>query len=156
MAPSRFHERWTRNLAVTYRPVNGLRWRGFTGGLVGGIAHEQTFPDECFALPEKALAVFIHLRPQAHVIQGAVELSEPFGALNQHDVAVARTADTLVADRLAWNLDQRRADKRNRGLSPRRRGVERGGHTMPRAAPKNQESRLVIGSASQSRASVSS
>ena len=111
------YERWTRNLAVTYRPVNRLWRRGFAGGLVGRIAHEQAFPHQRFAFPQQALAVFVHLGPQAHVIDRAIELGEGLESLNQHDVAVTRTADALVPNRLARDLDQRSAEKWRSGPS---------------------------------------
>jgi hypothetical protein len=65
------------------------------------VADEESFPDECFALPEEALAVLIHLRPEAHLIEGAVELDPELGALNEDEVAVAGAADAFVANGFA-------------------------------------------------------
>jgi hypothetical protein len=73
-------------------------------------------------------------------------------SLNEDDVAVARTADTLVANRLAGDLDQRRSVKRECGVvltQTRRRA--RGAHNDPRGA---QKSRVETADGSASHASA--
>jgi hypothetical protein len=78
--------------------------RGFGGRLVRRIAHEQSFPHERLALPEEALAVLVHLRPESHFIERAVQADLVFRALDEHDVAVARPTNALVADRFSRDL----------------------------------------------------
>jgi hypothetical protein len=68
------------------------------------VADEESFPNECFALPEKSLAVLIHLGPEADVIEAAVQLDLEFVALDEHEVAVAGTADAFVANGFARDL----------------------------------------------------
>jgi hypothetical protein len=65
------------------------------------VADEESFPDERFALPEEALAVLVHLGPEADLIEGAVELDLEFVALDEDDVAVAGAADAFVANGFA-------------------------------------------------------
>jgi hypothetical protein len=65
---------------------------------------EQTFPHERLSLPEQALSVLVHLGPQAHLIERAIQLDVVLRALDEDDVPIARTADALVTDCLARNL----------------------------------------------------
>ena len=69
--------------------------------MVWRIADEQSFPHECLALPEEPLAVLVHLCPEAYIVECAVELYVRLQALDEDDVAVARTADAFVAKGLA-------------------------------------------------------
>ena len=69
-----------------------------------GVGNEQPFPYESLAFPEQALAAFVHLRPEADVIQRAFELNFGLRALDEYEVAVARPADALVADCFARDL----------------------------------------------------
>ena len=82
------------------------------------------------------MAVFIHLRPKPHLIQRAVQLHVVLGALDQHDVAVSRTADALVANRFARNLDQTDAKDRDRELPQRDEGSSAGGTQWPEPRKK--------------------
>jgi hypothetical protein len=91
----------SRNLAVAWRPVNRLWRSGFGCGLMRRIADEQSFPDECLTLPEEALAVLVHLRPEAHFVECAFQAHLRFGALDEDEVSVAWTADAFVANGLA-------------------------------------------------------
>ena len=86
--------------------------RGFGRWLVVGVAHEQAFPHERFVLPEEALAVLVHLCPESHFIARAVQAYLVFRALDEHDVAIARPTDALVANRFSWDLhDVTRTEK---------------------------------------------
>ena len=104
-----------RNLASPRRPVNRLWGRGFGSGLVWRIAHEQSFPHERFALPQQSLSVLIHLRPQSYLVERVIQPDLVLGPLDEHNVAVTRATDALVAYGFAWNLHW-----------PERRGVEGG------------------------------
>src|SRR6476646_11737466 len=97
------------NLATQRRPVNRLWRRGFGGRLIWRFAHEQPFPDERFALPQQSLSVLVHLRPQPHLVERAVEAHLVLGPLDEHDVAVTRAADALVANGFARDLHCRSA-----------------------------------------------
>ena len=68
------------------------------------LGDEKSLPDERFALPEKPLAALVQLRPQTHLVQGAIEPHFVFRALNEDEVAVARPADALVANGFAGDL----------------------------------------------------
>ena len=92
------------NLAGPRRPVNRLWRRGFGGWLVRRVAHEQSFPHERFALPQQSLSVLVHLRPQPHLVERAVEPYVLLGPLDEHDVAITRATDALVAYGFAGNL----------------------------------------------------
>ena len=94
----------SRNLAVAWRPVNRLWRSGFGCGLVRCVADEQSFPHECLTLPEKSLAVLVHLGPEAHFVERAVEMHVGFCALDEDEVAVAWTADAFVAKGLTWDF----------------------------------------------------
>jgi hypothetical protein len=78
--------------------------RGFARWLLARVTHEQAFPHERLALPEEALAVLVHLRPESHFIERAVQADLVFRALDEHDVAVARPTNALVADRFSRDL----------------------------------------------------
>ena len=64
--------------------------------------------------------MLIHLGPKADQVKRAVQPHLVFGALNEHDVAIARAADTFIADGLARDLHCRSAtpggEDRVRGL----------------------------------------
>ena len=81
--------------------------RGFGGRLVLRVGCEQAFPDKCLTLPEEALAVFVHLRPEANLVQRAVELDVVLRALDEHNVAVPRAANALVANGFPGDLHVR-------------------------------------------------
>jgi hypothetical protein len=98
-----------RNLAGPRRPVNRLWRRGFGGRLVRRIAHEQSLPYECFAPPQQALSVLVHLGPQAYLVERAVEAYLVLGPLDEHQVAVTRATDALVAYGFSRNLHCRSA-----------------------------------------------
>ena len=89
--------------------------RGFGSGLVWRIAHEQSFPHERFALPQQSLSVLIHLRPQSYLVERVIQPDLVLGPLDEHNVAVTRATDALVAYGFAWNLHW-----------PERRGFEGG------------------------------
>ena len=69
-----------------------------------GIGNEEPFPHECLTFPEESLAALVHLRPEADEIERAFELNLGLRALDEHEVAVTRAADALVADCLARDL----------------------------------------------------
>ena len=93
-----------RNLAGPRRPVNRLWGRGFGGRLVRRIAHELSFPHERFALPQQSLSVLVHLRPQPHLVERAVEPHLVLGPLDEHDVAITWPTDAFVAYGFAGDL----------------------------------------------------
>jgi len=68
------------------------------------VADEQPFPDECLAFPEESLAVLVHLCPESDLVERAVEVHVRLGALDEHEVAVAWTADAFVAKGLAGDF----------------------------------------------------
>ena len=92
------------NLAGPRRPVNRLWRRGFGGRLVRRSAHEQPLPHERFALPQQSLSVLVHLRPQPYLVERAVETHLVLGSLDEHDIAVTRATDALVAYGFSRNL----------------------------------------------------
>jgi hypothetical protein len=68
------------------------------------VAHEQPFPDEGFTLPEQPLAVLVHLRPEADLVERTIEADVTLASLDQDDVAIAWAADAFVAKGFARNL----------------------------------------------------
>ena len=48
--------------------------------------------------------MLIHLRPEAHFVEGAIQLDVVLRALDEHHIAVSWASNALVANRLARNL----------------------------------------------------
>jgi hypothetical protein len=78
--------------------------RGFGGRLIGRVADEQSFPHEGLALPEQALAMLVHFRPEAHFVERAIKAYMLLGTLNEDDVAVPWAADALVTQSFTRDL----------------------------------------------------